>query len=278
MQRIRQGTYGVGDLQLVGKGRIADVFTWGDSQVLKLFGVGYDDVSIEAEALVSRRVHEAGVVTPRCHGIVTVDGRRGIIYDRASGTSMLTQLTASPWKLFRFGHILANLHASIHDSSAHDLPSQCERLARLITQAQLPIALRDLALARLREMPDGTAVCHGDFHPDNVLTSLDESVVIDWTTGCVGNPVADFAITSLILRLGAPLPGASLPTRMTIHAGRTLFRRVYSKRYLQIRRMNLREIRKWDLPIAVARLGENVRAERNQLLTFIDRASRAGVE
>lgn len=78
----------MGDLQLVAKGRITEVFTWGDSQVLKLFGVGYDDVSIEAEALVGRRVQEAGVVTPRCHGVVTVDGRRRIIYDR---------LGARPW-------------------------------------------------------------------------------------------------------------------------------------------------------------------------------------
>ena len=39
----------MGDLHLIGKGRPAEVFAWGDTQVLKLFVAGRDAAAIEAE-------------------------------------------------------------------------------------------------------------------------------------------------------------------------------------------------------------------------------------
>jgi Ser/Thr protein kinase RdoA (MazF antagonist) len=257
------------DLRLIGKGRLAEVFAWGDTQVLKLFVAGRDAAAIEAEARVSQVVHEAGVVTPATHGVVEVEGRQGIIYDRAPGVSMLALLSAKPWKLFSLGRTLAELHASVHECSVIDLPSQREQLERLIAGAELPTAQRDLALARLRELPEGTAICHGDFHPDNVLIDGDDATVIDWTTACVGNPAADFAITSLILQLGAPPPSASLWTRISIRVGRALFSYSYASRYRRLRDLSLQEIQAWALPITVARLGYKIKAERDQLLTLI---------
>ena len=112
--RLENGVDCMGDLQLIGKGRLAEVFAWGDTQVLKLFAAGRDAAAIEAEARVSQIVHEAGVVTPGTHGVVEVEGRRGIVYDRALGTSMLGQLSAKPWRLFAFGRMLAELHVSVH--------------------------------------------------------------------------------------------------------------------------------------------------------------------
>jgi aminoglycoside phosphotransferase (APT) family kinase protein len=188
---------------------------------------------------------------------------------------MLALLSAKPWKIFEFGRTLAELHVSVHQCIVDDLPSQHEQLERLITRAELPTAQRDLALARLRELPDGTAICHGDFHPDNVLVNGDTATVIDWTTAGVGNPVADFALTSLILRLGAPPPGSSLWTRIGIRVGRALFHQSYASRYRRLRYLSLQDVRPWALPIAVARLGYEIAAERDQLLRLINQAAQS---
>ena len=262
-------------MHLIGKGRLAEVFAWGDTQVLKLFVAGRDAAAIEAEARVSQIVHEAGVVTPGTHGVIEVEGRHGIVYDRALGTSMLGLLSAKPWKLIAFGRMLADLHVSIHQCRADDLPSQREQLERLIARAKLPIVQRDLALARLRELPEGTAVCHGDFHPDNVLINGDAATIIDWTTACFGNPAADFALTSLILQLGAPPPSASLWTRIAIPVGRALFYRSYASRYRQMRHLSPKDVQPWMLPIAVARLGYEITSERDQLVTLINQAAKS---
>jgi len=265
----------MGDLRLIGKGRLAEVFAWGDTQVLKLFAAGRDVAAIEAEARVSQIVHEAGVETPGTHGVIEVEGRHGIIYDRALGTSMLGLLSAKPWKLIAFGRTLADLHISIHQCCLDNLPAQREQLESLLERAELPAAQRDLALARLRELPEGTAVCHGDFHPDNVLINGDAATIIDWTTACIGNPVADYALTSLILQLGAPPPTSSLWTRVAIPVGRTLFYRYYASRYRQMRHLSPKDVQPWMLPIAVARLGYDIPSERDQLLTLINQAAKS---
>ena len=48
------------------------------------------------------------------------------------------------------------------------------------------------------------SVCHGDFHPLNVLVDRDESMVIDWTDAALGDRHGDVARTHLLsLRRGA---------------------------------------------------------------------------
>ena len=264
----------MGDLQLIGQGRQAEVFAWGDTKVLKLFAPEYDVAIIEAEARASQAVHEFGVPTPGTHGVVEVEGRHGITYDRVSGTSMVGQLSAKPWKLFAFGRMLAELHASIHEFRVDQLPSQHEQLEHLIARAELPAARRNTALARLRKLPEGAWVCHGDFHPDNVLVNGATATIIDWTTACAGNPVADFARTSLIIQLGAPPPSFSLWTRIMMHIGRGLFHGSYTRQYRRMRRLNPGDVQPWMLPIAVSRLGQNVTEERDQLLALIEKLAK----
>ena len=264
----------MGDLQLIGQGRQAEVFAWGDTKVLKLFAPGYDVALIEGEACASQAVHEFGVPTPGTHGVIEVEGRHGIVYDRAFGKSMMEVLNAKPWKLSAFGRMLAELHASVHEFSVDQLPSQHEQLEHLIARAELPVPQRNLALARLRKLPEAKSVCHGDFHPGNVLVDGTAATIIDWTTACAGNPVADFARTSLIIQLGAPPPSFSLWTRILMHVGRGLFHRSYTRRYQKIRRLNSRDVQSWMLPIAVARLGFNIMEERDQLLALIEQLAK----
>ena len=50
---------------------------------------------------------------------------------------------------------------------------------------------RQILLNGLREMPDGHHLCHGDFHPRNVLGEASHPIVIDWPNVCCGDPAAD---------------------------------------------------------------------------------------
>lgn len=52
--------------------------------------------------------------------------------------------------------------------------------------------------AALRELPDGEALCHGDFHPRNVIVDGDELTIIDWVDASSGPPAADLARSAII--------------------------------------------------------------------------------
>jgi hypothetical protein len=63
--------------------------------------------------------------------------------------------------------------------------------------------LTDLALGRLADMPEGDRLCHGDFHPVNVLGQNSRPMVIDWPDACYGDPAADVCRSYLLLKLHA---------------------------------------------------------------------------
>ena len=87
-----------------------------------------------------------------------------------------------------------------------------DRLAVQIERAKhLDGAHREALLTGLSGMPDGDRLCHGDFHPGNVLGEPSRPVVIDWPDACRGDRAADCCRSHLLLRLHADdLAGAYL--------------------------------------------------------------------
>jgi len=253
----------------LGHGRTAELFAWGDDQVLKLFHAGVPRARAEHEAGVSRAVHEAGVASPAVGGIVEVSGRPGIIYERISGPSMLEAVSARPWRLLRLARLLAELQAGMHACLAPELPLQRQRLRdRIGGTALLTAAGREAALRALEQLPTGSALCHGDFHPDNILLSPRGPVVIDWPDATQGHPLADVARSSLLLRLGAPPAGRA--SRLLL-AARRWFHHLYLRRYLELRPASRQELAAWQLPVAAARLSERIPEEQAEVLAIVER-------
>jgi len=252
----------------LGRGRTAEVFVWGDDRALKLFFDWAPAAWVEAEAARTRAAHAAGLAAPAVEGVVEVDGRRGIVFERVEGPTLLNRIAAQPWRLAWAARRLAELQAQMHAVPAPDFPSQREELERKIRSLPDEAAtVKERALAALAQLPDGDSLCHGDFHPDNVVLTARGPIVIDWAATVRGHPLADAARTSLLLQVGAVPPGT--PGRWLIEAGRALFHRLYLRRYLQLRRAARTQLEVWRLPIAAARLEEGIPEERAWLLALV---------
>jgi uncharacterized protein (TIGR02172 family) len=252
----------------IALGRTAEIYVWGEGQILKLFRKGVSADGVEREARIAQAIHAAGLPVPAVGEVVEINGRLGLIYERVEGTSMLEILSAKPWTLFRYARLLAELQADIHARIMPGLPSQRKRLENKIRAAEaLPPELQEVALKALDRMPDGDRLCHGDFHPDNVLITMRGSIIIDWVNATSGNPLADVARTSLLLTIGDLPPGTTV--RWLLNTLRRLFYRIYLKRYFQLRPGDRGQLRAWQPVIAAARLSENIPQERNQLLAIV---------
>jgi uncharacterized protein (TIGR02172 family) len=255
---------------LAGQGRTADIYKWDNNQVLKLFHTGWSLTAVEHEARISRIVQETGLPVPATGGMVKIDGRHGILFDRIDGPTMLRQLGAKPWTAIPLLHAFADLHVRMHAQTMAmgELPSQRQQLRQLIHQASsLPAAWRAAALAALDRLPDGNRLCHGDYHPDNVLMSPQGPIIIDWSDATAGNPLADVARTALILRMGAPPPGGMSP--LLLGRVRAVAQVTYLRRYRKRAPALRAELAAWRLPIAAARLSAGIPEELQQLLTQI---------
>ena len=83
---------------LIARGRTADVYAWGDHEILKLFNEGFGADMIDHEARIARAAHASGVPTPPPGDVIDVDGRIGLLYARVSGVSMQQALMRRPWQ------------------------------------------------------------------------------------------------------------------------------------------------------------------------------------
>jgi aminoglycoside phosphotransferase (APT) family kinase protein len=253
----------------IATGRTAEVFAWGDTLVLKLFRPewGMDTATHEAE--VARALYAAGVAAPRVDNVIAVDGRAGVVYERIAGPSLMGTLAARPWRLRGVARLLGETHASMHERTVSGLPQLREILARRIQVAPgLPTALQRAALDVLNTLPDGETLCHGDFHPGNVLLSVRGPLVIDWENAALGDPLADVARTVLLIRashMDATTPAQRLLRRALASTLMTL----YLRRYRQLHPFDQARLAAWELPITAARLSEGIEAEEAYLLARV---------
>ena len=261
---------------LIGSGRTADVYAWGEDRIFKLYQGWMPAIAIEREFAITRLAREAGVPVPATEELVEVDGRLEIVFERIRGTSMLKVLEARPWELIRIARLLAELHARMHACVLPPgTPSQREQIEQGIEWAKVMSDPEKQAIRTISaRFPEGNAVCHGDFHPDNVLLSEHGPVIIDWMTGRHGHPLADVARTVLLIQTGGLPPRVCFATRMWINGSRTLLVSVYLSHYLQIHPASRSEIGAWQLPLLAARLFEveNYPGEQKLILKRIHSA------
>jgi Ser/Thr protein kinase RdoA (MazF antagonist) len=188
----------------IAYGRTAEIYPWQEGEVLKLFYDWFELGDIEYEARIARAIHAGGLPIPAVGEIVRVNDRHGLVYQRVDGDPMWMNLFLKPWRVFQYARRTADLHAEMHASAIQaDIPSQRQKLVSKIRHSEtLPAQLRSKALAVLETMPGGDRLCHGDFHPGNILMTAQGEIIIDWIDASRGNPLADLARTS-ILALGA---------------------------------------------------------------------------
>ena len=256
-----------GDLELVGSGREAEIFAWGDGRVLRLARDAADAGMIEREAIALAAAHSAGASVPGVHERVTVDGRPGVVLDRVDGIDLLGALAGRPWTVRAVGRTLGVQHAALHRIEAPaGLPDLHDELRHRLASPLVPDDVRTRALDRLAALPPGDRLLHGDFHPANLLRGRNGYVVIDWTNGMSGDPAADVARTILLMGGGKLADGTPVVIRVIAPVARRLLLASYLRAYGREGDLDRDLVDRW-LPVwAAVRLSEDIEAERDFLL------------
>ena len=139
------------------------------------------------------------------------------------------------------------------------------RHQQAVSDSGAPDEFIDAALKNLDRLPDGDRLLHGDFHPGNIMLGDQGPVIIDWSGAARGSPEADFARSLLILRLGEPPANLPLLVRFLALFARSLIIRTINRTYRKNITVDEKLFRAWQLPTAVARIGDNIVEEREKL-------------
>lgn len=247
------------DTNVIGYGRTADVSPCDDACVIKLFKPFLNETSVEREFRVASFAHRAGLSTPKPVRLADRDGRKGIVYERVDGVSMLRMISDNPLRMTALAKSMAALHCRINDVPFADAAyAQKDYIEYSIRHARgIGEGDKGRIIAYLRSLPDGSRLCHGDFHPDNILMT-DRPWIIDWMTGSSGTPAGDLARSKLLLET-SEIPGSVPPAmRFVLKMGQRKLARTYVAEYRRIGRLKRADVDAWMLPLYAARLVENL--------------------
>jgi aminoglycoside phosphotransferase (APT) family kinase protein len=238
---------------LLGAGKVAEVFAYGD-KALKLYRLGAAKTSAFREAAILSVVEQSGLPAPRVEQVGQFDGRWGVVMTRIEGAAFAPSLVLSPPSKPHLD-ALAHLQLRIHQSPAPQLPALKARLAANIRRnLALDDASKDRLLRMLGGLPDGSQLCHGDFHPWNVMGTPASAAVVDWLDASCGDPAADVCRSYVLIA----------------HASEGLAR-AYVDVYAELAGLEHAAIWQWLPVVAGARLAEGVPDEEASLKAMVRR-------
>jgi len=185
------------------------------------------------EALFQNAVAAVGHPVPR---VLVVGGRRTIggrafnVMERVPGHPLMQDMGSDLSRAPRVAELLAQTHTDLHA-----LPSG--GVANAVRNADIPLSavtleggfrsirryVTDAALAHLEpgvewlieNRPverDVLSVCHGDFHPGNVMVDGERVTgVLDWSGAQLGDPERDVAVTLVLTAVMGPALAEGAP-------------------------------------------------------------------
>jgi Ser/Thr protein kinase RdoA (MazF antagonist) len=234
----------------LGLGNTADVYDAGDGRVLKLFHADYPLDAVQREYRNSLLVNTLDILAAKSRGMVTVESRPGILYDRIDGECMQDALFRT-MDLEYYSTLLARIHKEL---LGHALPSAISRKERIrnniMAAKTLGDAVKSQLAATLDRLPDGDAFCHGDFHFGNVLMAESGNYIIDYMDVCRGHAHGDIARTVYLIEMTPVPPGTQDRARMLD------MKRLAADLYLREMGVGRDGIADWLAAVAAARLSE----------------------
>jgi aminoglycoside phosphotransferase (APT) family kinase protein len=158
--------------------------------------------TFQREQLAMDAAVARGLPVPEVRAHAVWNDRPALLLAWVSGTTLLDNAAARPWRAMALGRAMGRVHARIHTVAA-------------------PPALGEGALL------------HMDYHPLNVMTDgRGITGVLDWANAAAGDPRTDVARTTVLLR-AAPSP-PSIP-RLVVQFGRRVLQLGWRTGYADVR-------------------------------------------
>lgn len=173
-----------------------------DDAFVKVFGDEYTKSGILNEALNQARVEETDLNIPKIRAIEVVDGKWSIIMDFIEGTTLSEKMRANPEKSEEYLEMFVDLQRLVLSKRVPMLNKLKDKMNARISAADLDATTRYDLHTRLDSLPKHYNLCHGDFHPSNIIITADGTpYIIDWAHATQGNASADVARTYLMFYL-----------------------------------------------------------------------------
>jgi len=187
--------------ELIAKGNTAKIYLH-ENKVIKLFEEYLPNTESTNEAKKQKYAYSCGLPVPNVFEVTKIQNRQVIIMEYVKGENIGELLLNNLNKAKHYINICVNEQKKIHAIRVNidEMEPMRERLERQIKSVhKLDESKKKNILQKLDSITFDFRLCHGDFHPFNLILSKEEKVkVIDWVDASSGDIRADVFRTYLL--------------------------------------------------------------------------------
>lgn len=184
----------------IAKGNTAEIYMY-DNKIVKLFKEYLPDTESTNEAKKQKYAYSCGLPVPNVFEVTKIQNRQAIIMEYVKGESIGELLLNNLNKAEHYINICINEQNKIHAIRVNidEMEPMRERLERQIKSVHtLDESKKKNILQKLDSIVFDSRLCHGDFHPFNLILSNDNVKIIDWIDASSGDIRADVFRTYLL--------------------------------------------------------------------------------
>lgn len=190
-------------MELIAQRKNKEIYVDND-KVIKLFVEDHSQSDILNEALNQSRVDEySNLNVPKLVEVRKLENRWAIVSERVEGKTISQMMKEQPEKTDEYLNLFVDVQLTILSNEVPLLNRIKEKFTRKLENAtNIDENTKYELLQRLQGMKNHNKLCHGDYHPSNVIVKEDGTVyVIDWAHVTQGNASADAARTFLLFSI-----------------------------------------------------------------------------
>ena len=216
--------------------------------VLKIFGPSYKVSLILNEAMNEARAAETGLPVAKVIEVLKLRDHWCIRREYIEGETLADVMAKDKRNLAKYLKEFVAIQCQIFSKTSDRMGNLADKLDKQISASPVEKVTRYDLHMKLQSFARGTALCHGDFNPSNVIiTPKGDWRVIDWAHVRLGDPCADVARTYLLFWLSGHVAAA--------------------ERYMELAcealKVPLHEVQKW-LPIVAAAEASREQSPKNR--------------
>lgn len=186
------------ELYLIGEGRRNKIYRNGNTAI-KMF-VDSPQYKVEREAELQRFAYEAGLPVPKIYGIRRIDSRTVALNMEYIDGEIIANESMNIEEMIHTINVLIELQKKVHAVNVKELSNMHEQLRMKLERSKY---IDDRYRKKMYEIVEKAkteelALCHGDFHPLNILFDGSKYWIIDWAEATVGNRLVDICRSYLI--------------------------------------------------------------------------------
>lgn len=264
------GHYDLKQLKLIAQGGEADIYDIGEGKILRI-SRKVNEQSLAKDKILYPLLEEFEINVPKIYEYTFIDGELAVIMQKVYGCTMLSRLKKNPFGAVHQIHRLAYMQAVISKIEVSDPFNTIQDIVNYFAAKPsiLEKKLIDFTMELFGELPKGNQLCHGDFHPGNILIQDGTDYIIDWSAAYRSNYLSDIAHSFLLMKHAPKIPGEGHLQHKILNISGGIIANAYLKEAYRLRRFDYASFSKWTVVMSFLRACYGLPSERAERIRYI---------